>query len=75
VKRTLTDAIADVFSPNGRKCVEPEQRLHGGVFGWVIHRFPIKGGKNMHDTVMRDFGDNIMRSNFLYKKLTEKQQK
>ncbi len=73
--RSFNQVITDVFSPNGRRCVEPEKRLHGGVFGWVIHRFPIKGGKNMSETVMRDFGDNVTRSNALFKKLTEKQQK
>lgn len=25
-------------------CVEPARRLCGGYFGWVYHRFPIKGG-------------------------------
>jgi len=70
--RHFSDVFTDVFSPNGRRCVEPEKRLHGGVFGWVIHRFPIKGGKTMSETVMRDFASNITRENSLLKKLTGK---
>lgn len=40
------------------KCVEPEKRMCGGVYGWVVHRFPIKGGKSPADTVWRELWES-----------------
>lgn len=30
--------------PLQRRCVEPVKRMCAGRYGWVVHRFPIKGG-------------------------------
>ena len=33
---------------------EPKQRLSGGKFGWVRHRFPIRGGISSRQTMIAD---------------------
>lgn len=38
------------------RCVEPAKRMVGGRFGWAVHRFPIKGGKTMRETITKDWG-------------------
>lgn len=36
-----------------RLIYEPKPRWCGGVFGYVAHRFPIKGGISVYDVWMR----------------------
>lgn len=31
----------------------------GGRFGWAVHRFPIKGGKTMRETVLRESAERL----------------
>jgi hypothetical protein len=33
---------------------EPKKRWCGGVYGWVAHRFPVKGGVSFRDLVVRN---------------------
>ena len=33
---------------------EPRKRWCGGRYGWVAHRFPVKGGISMRDVWMRN---------------------
>jgi hypothetical protein len=33
---------------------EPKKRWCGGTYGWVAHRFPVKGGISMRDVWMHD---------------------
>lgn len=49
------------------KCVEPDPRLRGGVFGYAVHRFPIKGGISLWEVVVRQ----IAQSNEILRQLNE----
>lgn len=60
-------------------CVEPEQRMVGGKFGWADHRFPIKGGisrlavlgKVMAETLYHESNKRGFMSGFLAREKTE----
>lgn len=42
------------------KCYEPQKRKHGSTEPkWIRHRFPIKGGISLHDTMLKDFAAQI----------------
>lgn len=55
------------------KCVEPEKRMIAGRYGWAVHRFPIRGGRTMQETVFRDafqkLALNVLRNNALLQSL------
>lgn len=42
--------------PLHSKCVEPVKRNKDGT-RWISHRFPIKGGISMRDTMVLDFSE------------------
>lgn len=42
-----------------QRVVEPKKRMVGGHYGWAVHRFPIKGGRTMAETLMRDWAKKI----------------
>lgn len=52
-------------------CVEPQKRMHAGKFGWVVHRFPIKGGIPPRISVVPEWrqklASNITSNNVLLK--------
>jgi hypothetical protein len=52
----------------GKLLYEPKPRWCGGVFGYVGHRFPIRGGISWLDVLARI----TMRDNPLFKMLTSK---
>lgn len=49
------------------RCVEPQQRKVAGRYGWAIHRFPIKGGI----TVAESMGMDLARPSFMGARLLE----
>jgi hypothetical protein len=38
------------------KCIEPKPRRCGGRFGYVWHRFPIKGGVSWREVMWKQAG-------------------
>lgn len=50
------------------KCVEPNQRMVGGTYGWAIHRFPINGGVTLRHVMALSLTSN----NYLLKRLNQK---
>lgn len=48
---------------------EPTKRWCGGSYGWVMHRFPIKGGISPREVMVRNF----TASNALLLRLKEKE--
>lgn len=64
--QTLSDVVAKTLS--GRDPVyEPKERLCGGVYGFVRHRFPIRGGITSSDVM----ADNLRRHNALLRRLMQ----
>ena len=44
-----------------RPIYEPKPRWCGGVFGYVAHRFPIKGGISTRDVLMRGNANSFIQ--------------
>jgi len=53
------------------RCYEPQKRLVGGEYGWAHHRFPIKGGINFREVMIRSLYEPHGTS--LLKQLMEKE--
>lgn len=57
-------------------CVEPAKRMVNGRYGWAIHRFPIKGGKTMRQTVWPDYtkrlAANVTKDNAMFRLLSQR---
>lgn len=63
--KQFTEAVSEaLWGPR----VEPDKRLVGGSFGWAYHRFPIKGGISLTDTLIRDMN----APNPLYERLVRR---
>jgi len=64
---TITELIAKTISGD-HKCYEPKERLCAGRFGFVRHRFAIKGGISTTEVMAR----NLSRNNALLSRLMAK---
>lgn len=42
-----------------QQVVEPKKRMVGGRYGWAVHRFPIKGGRTVGETLMREWAQKL----------------
>jgi len=52
------------------RCYEPKKRFVGGEYGWAKHKFPIKGGINFREVMIRSLYEPHGTS--LLKQLMEK---
>lgn len=62
---SFTDFISEAIR---RNCIEPKQRMCAGEYGFVRHRFPIKGGINHHEALSRTIAKNNSLLSFLMAK-------
>ncbi len=61
--RYLQALVAQLDQP----CYEPEPRLCAGKFGYVRHRFPVKGGISLNRMMQRQMAESLGRPNAFWR--------
>lgn len=55
-----------------KRCVEPQKRMCAGRYGWVIHRFPIKGGLPLRSIWLGMLIETAARESFFTRMMAAK---